>query len=95
MVEKPDPLPWAEDARFMLGEINANVKHTAAAVSDLRVEMMANLSGFNQRLQELERAFAQRTGSRTTLIAVVSGLSALVTSMLSGLAAYFMGLGRH
>jgi hypothetical protein len=85
-----DPLQLSDDARFMLGEINATVKHTAQAVSDLRLEMMANMSGFNTRLQELERQFAHRTGVRTTAVAMITGIATFVASCFSGLLTYFI-----
>ena len=89
----PDQLQLADDARFMLGEINATVKHTAGAVADLRMEMMANLSGFNTRLQELEKQHNVRSGIRAITIGMAAVIASFVASAFSGLLTYF--LGRH
>ena len=89
----PDQLQLADDARFMLGEINATVKHTAGAVSDLRIEMIANLSGFNTRLQDLERSYAHRSGVRTTAVWLITIIASFIASTFSGILTYF--LGRH
>lgn len=85
------PVPLSEDAKYMLGEINATVKNTSLQVADLRIEMMSNLSGFNTRLIELERNFAHRQGAVQSITWIVGIASAFIGSLVSGLLTFFIG----
>ena len=91
-----------DNDRFVLGEINAVVRSlparmdrfeaaTSAGLADIRREFSQNVNGINNRVMILEQSAARHSGVSASLMTVVTIVATFVSSVISGLVAFFLG----
>lgn len=83
--------PLANDAKFMLGEINSTVKSLPVRLDRLEQTMTTNLNGLNARVMALEEANARRAGALSVIATQASVIASLIASLCSGVVIYVFG----